>query len=323
MTRKLSIFVIFAVTLASMGAASLVEAQQPSRPVIVAVFEMVGPMPEAPEAMTVYKVLPPKVSEEVMKRWMAAFELDGEIIDRERQLVVKDEKRVLEVFKQPGTGYVRFSDNAKLAIEEAATNLPSENEAAKKAEAFLTQNGLLPENASFAGIGYYDFRLADQKGVVTSEGKSGISAAFAVELGELPVLGPGAKASVAFGSNGEIIGAARIWREVAADKEVTIISPEDAIERFKAGWPPEKVDGMPEVTTIVTVTELVMAYWAGPGPIPQMWVEPVYVFRGFHETEGEIGKRRIHEREHFEIVIPAVPEGETKPHSSWGPRPVE
>ncbi len=314
-----AIVAVSALILGSLAAASSGEAQQSPRPITVAAFEMVGSMPEPPEAMTVYKVLPPKVSEGAVKRWMAAFGVDGEVVDLKRQFVVKEDKKVLEVFKQPGTGYVRFSDNAKLAVEEAAANLPSESEATEKAEAFLAENGLLPENASFAGIGYYEFKLADQKGTVTREGRSGISVAFAFELGELPVLGPGAKASVAFGSNGEIIGAARIWREVAADKDVTIISPKDALEGFKAGWPPEEVDGTPAIKTVVTITEVVMAYWAGPGSLPQEWIEPVYVFRGYHETEGEVGKRRIHEKEHFQIVIPAVPDGETNPQSSWGP----
>lgn len=158
---------------------------------------------------------------------------------------------------------------------------------------------------------------------MTSEGKSGISVRFSLELNELPVLGPGAKASVAFGSNGEIIGAARIWREVAADKDVKVISPNDALESFKAGWPPEEVDGTSAIKTVVTITEIEMAYWAGPGPLVQEWVEPVYVFRGFFETEGVVGKRRIHEKEHFEIVIPAVPDGETRPQSSWGPRAID
>jgi hypothetical protein len=313
---------VFVLTLGSL-AVQWGNAQQPPRPIAVASFDFLSPLPEPPEAMPVYRVLPPEVSRDQMKRWMEAFDLEGEIVGRERQLVVTQGERVLEAFTQSGTGYVRFSDNRSLAVEEVADNLPAEGEAVERAEEFLKQYGLLPENASFAGIGYYEFRRADPKGSVVEEGRSGISVGFAFELDELPVVGPGAKASVAFGADGKIIGAARIWRDSEVGAQVEIISPERALELFKAGWPPEKADSEPAITTVVTISEVEMAYYAGPGPLPQEWIEPVYVFRGFYEMDGTIGERRLHEKDHFQIVIPAVPDGETRPHSNWGPRRIE
>jgi hypothetical protein len=269
--------------------------------------------------MMVYEVLTPKVSEGDVRRLMNAFRLDGEVVDRKRQYVVKDGERVLEMFKQPGTGYMRFSDNAKLAAEKAAENLPPEDVAIGQAETFLKKLDLLPGNASFSGVGYYEFQRADGKGNVMSEGKSALSVAFAFEVGGLPVLGPGAKASVVFGAGGEIIGAAKIWREIAADEEVEILRPEEAFEGFKKGWPPEQVAGMPNIRTLVRIDEVEMAYYAGPGLLPQERLEPVYVFYGSHETEGTVGDSGIHEKEHFRILIPAVPGGETRVQSTWGP----
>jgi hypothetical protein len=241
---------------------------------------------------------------------MEVFGLEGQIVDRDRQFLVKDQDRVLEVFKQPGTGYLRFSDNEKLAIEKEARNLLSEDEAIAKAKEFLNANGLLPKNTFLAGVGYYEFGEYDSAGKTINEGRSAISVGFGFKIEEMKVEGPGAKASVVFGEGGEIIEASRIWREIKPDKEVKIITLEESFARFRQRWPrqaePEELR-QADIKTEVNVKEVHLTYYAEPGCIPQSRIEPVYIFRGDYQTSGRVGEQEIKEGDYFEIIIPAIP----------------
>lgn len=310
--------VVAAMLMATAATVTWATAQQPARPVVAVTFTLSEPLPKPPETMTVYEFLPPEVSEVDMRRWTRAFGLGGQIVDRGRNLVVTDGERSLEAFKAPGTGHVRFSDNAWLGAEQAAEGLPSEAEARAKATTFLRQHGLLPENASFSRAHYSEFQRIDAKGVVTAEGRSAISVVFGFLVDGFPVIGPGAEAGVAFGSQGRIIGAATIWRRIRPHRRTTIIAPEEALERLELHWPSGKTRGQATIQTTVRIGEVAVAYYARPGSLPQRRLEPVYVFRGTQEVEGQIGGKRLRERERFEIVIPALPDGETRPMSSWG-----
>ena len=292
------------------AASNVSENQQKSQPTVLASFKLVRPLPEVPGKMMLYKTVDPKISKEEIPPLMAAFGLEGQIVDHQRQFMVKDRDKVLEVFKQPGTGYLRFSNDAKLAIEKEAKNLLSEDEAVGKAKEFLRANGLLPENTFFAGVGYYEFREYDSEGKTITQGKSALSVGFGFKIEGMKVEGPGAKASVVFGEDGEIIGASKIWREIESDKETKIITPKEAFARFKKRWPreakPEQLE-QAKIKTEVTIREVYVTYYAEPGCVPQDHIEPVYVFKGDYQTSGRIGEREIKDSDSFEIIIPAIP----------------
>lgn len=284
--------------------------EKSGEPTVLASFKLVTPLPKVPENMMVYRTVDPKISREDVMRLMKAFDLEGRVDEREKQFLVKTGDRVLELFKEPGTGYIRFSDNARLTMEEEAENLPSEEEAVKRAQDFLKKNGLLPDNTAFRGVRYYEFATYDSIGKTTSEGKSGLAVGFGFQIEGIKVEGPGAKAGVVFGRDGQIIGASRIWREIRPDKEMKIINPEEAFSIFKQRWP---MEGAPEelpraeIRTEVNISEVYVAYYAEPGCIPQSHVEPVYLFKGNYQTSGRVGEREIKESDYFEIMIPAVP----------------
>jgi hypothetical protein len=283
--------------------------QEPLEPVVLASFELVQPLPEVPERMVIYKTIAPSILREDIQALMETFGLEGQITDRQRQFVVKDGDKVLEIFKQPGTGYLRFSDNAKLAIEESAKNLLSEDEAIRKAEEFLKDHSLLPENTFFAGVGYYEFRKYNSDGETIAQGKSALAVGFGFEIEGMKVEGPGAKAGVVFGEDGEIIGASRIWREIEPDKEMRIITPKEALANFKQWWPreadPEELEEA-DVRTEVSIRETYMAYYAEPGCESQDYIEPVYVFKGDYKVSGRIGEQEIQDSDSFQIIVPAI-----------------
>ncbi|GAI05778.1 unnamed protein product, partial [marine sediment metagenome] len=99
---------------------------------------------------------------------------------------------------------------------------------------------------------------------------------------------------VVFGENGEIIGASKIWREIESDKEMKIITPEEAFDKFKQRWPGEAKPGQLErakIRTEVSIKEVYVTYYAKPGCVPQDYIEPVYVFKGDYQTSSKIGER--------------------------------
>jgi len=262
-----------------------------------------------PEKMMAYKVVDPRISKKDIALLMKAFGLEGKIVDRRKQFVVRDGHKVLEVFKQPGTGYLRFSNDQKLALEKEAKNLPLEHEAIVEAKEFFRTHGLLSENTFFMGIGYHEFREYNSEGELIAQGKSAVAVGFGFKIEEMRVEGPGAKASVIFGEGGEIIGASKIWREIQPDKQMKILTPEEAFARFKQRWPteaePQQLE-QAEIKTEVNIKGVYLTYYAEPGCLPQDYVEPVYVFKGDYQISGRIGKREIRDSDYFEIIIPAV-----------------
>ncbi|NIP24721.1 MAG: hypothetical protein GWN55_04840 [Phycisphaerae bacterium] len=280
-----------------------------SKPSVLASFKLLCPLPEVPEKMMIYKAVDPRISQKDITQLMKAFGLEGKIVDRRRQFVVRDGHKVLEVFKQSGTGYLRFSNDQKLAAEKRAKKLPSEHKAIVKAKEFLRTHGLLSKNTFFVGTGYHEFREYNSEGELFARGRSAIAVGFGFKIEEMRVEGPGAKASVIFGEGGEIIGASKIWREIQPDKQKKILTPEEAFTRFKQRWPtelePQQLE-QAEIKTEVNIREVYLTYYAKPGCLPQDYLEPIYVFKGDYRISGRIGEREISDSDYFKIIIPAV-----------------
>jgi hypothetical protein len=292
---------------------------QEAQPKARSVFHLEGELSNEPAMMTRYVTLEPRFqSDDAVAELAKAFDLEGKVEDRDRNLLVKDGLRVLEVFRGKGTGYVRYSDNAALAAEKAASGLPEPDEAIEKARGLLKSSGLLPENAVLLGTRDSEFELTDNKGEVTAAGRSSIAAIFGFELDGKPVLGPGAKAAVVFGNDASVIGVSLIWREIRTDGEMKIISPAEAFERFKQSWPPEQVEEAAIVTDI-TLEEIGTAYYAAPGMYKQEMLEPVYAFSGHAELGGKIPQGEVHEKEQFRILIPAAGDADFRPITTTGP----
>jgi len=283
--------------------------QKSSEDTACAFFRLVNPLPNVPEKMMVYKTITPDISREYITRLMNLFDLKSQIIDQQRQFMVRDQDRVIEIFKEPGTGYLRYCNDARLVTTKEARNLPSEDEAIKMAEDFLKTNNLLPENIFFVGVGYSEIRNYASNGETVSQGRTSIAVGFGFIIDGMKVTGPGAKASVVFGDDGEIIEVSKIWREIEPDKEKKIKTPEEAFAEFKQRWPDEADAEQFEkalIKTKVNISETYLTYYAEPGCIPQMFIEPVYVFKGVYQISRGTDNREIVEEDKFVIIIPAI-----------------
>lgn len=93
----------------------------------------------------------------------------------------------------------------------------------------------------------------------------------------MPLRGPGAKIRTYFGKNGELIGLLNGVGKPIADKKVTVISPEKAIELLKERGYRD-----------VTIDSIEFAYEVPPTSENAEFIYPVYLFQGkSHTVYGE------------------------------------
>jgi len=168
---------------------------------------------------------------------------------------------------------------------------------------------LLPENIFFVGVGYSEIRNYASNGETVSKGRTALAVGFGFMIDSMKVIGPGAKASVVIGDNAEIIEVSKIWREIEADTEKKLKTPKEALAEFKQRWPDEANAEQFEkalIKTKVNISEIYLTYYAEPGCIPQMLIEPVYVFKGDYQISRGTDDREIVEEDKFIIRIPAI-----------------
>jgi len=276
------------------------------------VFELrVAPI-VAPERMPVYKSVPPRIETTTVERFCETFGVKGEIVDRERFYFVRDGQKEVEIFKQPGTGLMRYIDFSRLGLEKNIPNLPSQEEAVDLCRKLLAENAHLGiGNEVYAGSEYFEFVHFDNSGKELEKGRSAISVGFKYKIGDIPLEGPGAKTTVTLGENGEIIEYVRMWRDMEPHKEMEIIDPDTALVEFKGRWPAEASSRQSEqarLLTRVVIEDIYLAYLTRTGSKPQEFIEPVYVFDGFYRVEGEYQGKEIRSSEAFKFTVRAIKE---------------
>lgn len=293
--------------------------ENPSGYSVGSVFHLMSGLSAEPATMKHLVTLEPVIrTADEVAALAKAMDLDAPVEEHGKRFLVRQGNRVLEVFRETGTGSIRYSDDDELDAEKAAAQLPTADEAMEKAGAFLSQQGLSPEGIKLLGTRPYEFRQFDGKGQVTDEGVSAIAVVYGFEVDGQSVRGPGAKAGVVFGEAGRIIGCSLIWRQVKQEGEVSVISPKDALERFKRIWPPED-DEPTDIQTDIYVDEVTTTYYAKPGIYTQEALDPVYLFRGYYELKGKTRSGDVAEKEYFEVLVPALEKSDAQPISTWGP----
>jgi hypothetical protein len=208
-------------------------------PKVRAVFDFGGPLPEVPSEMLVYRTLEPSISERHIEGLLTTLGLDAEIHDTDEMLFVHQGAQVIEAFKRQHTGYFRYSDDDKLSLQESVRNLPSEEEAIDRAERLLLQHELMPDASPTPRTDYLQYGVIDSEGEWVEEGRSALAVGFTFEVGGYRFVGPGAKAGVVFGENGQVIAVSRIWREIEADRYAPVQPMDYAVDLFKEYWPPQ------------------------------------------------------------------------------------
>jgi hypothetical protein len=259
-------------------------------------FKMeVPPLPEVPGKVQVYKTAKPaeekqkKQAESLanslgMKKGLKSLSYTPEGAS------IEEGHQVLETYKESDS--IWYGDMSKLWKETpkamdtkkalgAKSKAEVEKAAGNRAEEFLKRNSLLPKEAYSIGSEETEFaelKVGEEK--VGETVVTGVRTDFGFKLDDIPVVGPGAKISVNFGSEGEVVGLFKAWREVEKNKDITTIPPKEALEKFQSSI----VFAELGEDSKVSIKKFYLGYYALPAFEPQDYLLPVYVFEGETET---------------------------------------
>lgn len=251
-------------------------------------FKMeVSPLPEVSSKVWIYKTIRPTEEDQKKQTGSLANSLNLKkgakaLSETPERFSVEEGHHVLETYKESGS--IWYGDMSKLWQETSEPMDIKElsADAENVAQDFLGKHNLLPTEASFAGLEETEFaELKPGEEKATGETvATGAQVNFEFKLDDIPVIGPGAKINVTLGSDREVIGFFKAWREVEKVKEIAAISPKDVVEKFQNSIAfAELSEG-----SKVSIKKLYLGHYALPAFELQDYLLPVYVFEVEVET---------------------------------------
>ena len=227
-----------------------------------------------------YEVVQGIMDDKTAKALAEQFGMSGDIVppdDDEYTLKASNDskKRKLTIYLE---GSIIYHDSSKLwALPKTALNLPEKEDAKDIATNYLTEKGLLPEDAQVKMVVSDQLsRKNTSTGEIVENSDTNLQVIFGRELDGVPVIGPGSKLKVYIGDGGEVIGVHKVWRKLEASGTTMIKSSNSAFEALKQG---EGVS-LPPGYDNVTINKVYFAYYEeGPGE-ERDYLEPIWVFEG-------------------------------------------
>lgn len=233
-----------------------------------------GSLPDFPEKVMVYRVKRPAVTREQVLAQAQRLGITGEIKETPTDFRIGSQDGNYIVDRKTGS-FTYTTKEFELQVYPLKTVL-SDGEYEQLATNFLTEKGLLKENAVFRDV--------NRDNTYTSGDDTYEKAPFMIEarfghkdLNGIRFNGTGPKISVYFGENGRIIGAASVWREIEPFREYPIITCEEALKLIKNG------KGMVYGTVPNdrgTVKEARLIYLCDPLGYDQEFIIPYYQVSG-------------------------------------------
>ena len=103
-------------------------------------------------------------------------------------------------------------------------------------------------------------------------------------LQDFEVMGPGGKIKIFMGTDGDVVGYMRVWRQLTLEKQVPIISAHEAAEEFK-----KDPVGRALIADVekIKVTDMRLAYLELGMSMPQHYLQPVYFIKAIAFSKGK------------------------------------
>lgn len=226
-----------------------------------------------------YEVVQKIIDDKTAKALAEQFGMSENIVPPEddESLKAADDSKKLKLRLYP-EGSITYHDFSKLwTLPKTVINLPEKCDAIDIATDYLTEKGLLPEDAHIKMVVSDQLsRKNTSTGKIVENIDTNLQVIFRRELNGVPVTGPGSKLKVYIGDGGEVIGLHKVWRKLEASGTTEIKSSKSAFEGLKQGnW-----GSLPPRYDTVTISKVYLAYYEeGPG-VEQDYLEPVWVFEG-------------------------------------------
>jgi hypothetical protein len=168
-------------------------------------------------------------------------------------------------------------------LMETKTSIPSEDDAPALAEKALEKYGGLPGDAVLKKVERITLKKYNTAtGTVEAEYPQRTEVIYTQQLAGHPVVGPGAEIIVALGENGELLQVNKVWRSLEYDREIPIISAEEAFEKLKRlelmEIPQCCINGL-------VVSDIQLGYYAEDRDHDQEYLYPIWIFYGTPHPE--------------------------------------
>lgn len=253
-------------------------------------------LPEVPSKIRLYKTTKPSKEKQKKQLESLASSLGLKrglmsLSETPGGLSVEEGEHVLETYQESDS--IWYSDMSKLGEEleepvdiKKALGVVSddaiEKTAQNRAEHFLKENDLLPKQAYLIDSEEAVFAAVElgEEGEPGEAVVTGVQTNFGFKLGNIDVVGPGAKIAVNVGSNGDVVGLFKAWREVEKDRNISTIPPKEALGKFQNS----AIFAELGEESGVSVHKFYLAYYALPAFESQEYLLPVYVLEGEVKT---------------------------------------
>jgi hypothetical protein len=227
-----------------------------------------------PETVVLYRVVHPEITAGLISSIAERMGLKGAIRESSDQILLSDDHYSLEIHMK--SGRVALIDvprwmnpNAK----DLPENLPSDGEAVQIATRYLEETGLLPSDAIFCEVNRPQIIEYTENGKVVGVAFEEVQVSYCRTIDGRPVIG--SKLTVEIGGGGDILNVYKLWRDYAPEKEITIVTPQEAFEELKAAGMAADTEGQ---TVVITGIEL--GYYEAPAMDNPVYLVPVYIFTG-------------------------------------------
>ena len=235
---------------------------------------------QVPRELPLYAAIPPAWNSEKVAKLAARFDLRGDVADVGSWFVCRSDKWTLEVYQ--ATQSLRLERN-DFDAEGRGKNagVPDRDRAVVAAKRFLDTVGDTFARAEVDSVTELQVIKASRENQSGERQVVGLQVNYRYSLDGLPLVGPGAKAQVTVGHDGELAQAYRFAREVKKVGARPSVSPGEAFKRFAASDHFANLTGDAKVT--VTSAQLGLLCLA-PTEVQGVLV-PAYVLRGEVNTE--------------------------------------
>lgn len=232
-------------------------------------------LPHGPAELPLYAVLPPAWNTDQVARLAARFDLKGEVNDAGLWWVCRNDTWMLEVYQASHS--LRLD---RLDADGEGRGLPKDapdrERALATAERVMRMIGEEHAKAAVHSVTELELRRSvrgqsdDERQVV------GLQVNYRYALDSLPLVGPGAKAQVTVGADGEMMQAYRFARAVERIESRAAVPADEVLHRFAATDMFAQLDERSKVS----ITSMELGLLSVPPTEVQSVLVPVYVIKG-------------------------------------------